>query len=117
MRLAPIQPSALGPVQKELYDDMRAGIVAGFDGFQTSLDDGSMIGPWNASLHHPSIGRASWELTKAVNALGALPAIVKEVAILVVAGFHQAEYELYAHTAVAQRLECRPPGSQPLSPT
>jgi 4-carboxymuconolactone decarboxylase len=104
IRLPPIHPSELDPAQKELYDDMRAGIAAGFNGFRTALDDGSMIGPWNASLHHPAVGKASWQLTKAVNALATLPANVKEVAILVVGGFHRARYEIYAHVAVAERL-------------
>jgi 4-carboxymuconolactone decarboxylase len=103
-RLAPIHPSALDPAQRALYDDMRAGVASGFSAFQTMLDDGSMIGPWNASLHHPAIGKASWELTQAVNALGVLPANVKEVAILVVGGFHKAAYEIYAHAAVSERL-------------
>jgi 4-carboxymuconolactone decarboxylase len=58
---------------------MRAGIATGFNAFQTVLDDGSMIGPWNTSLHHPGVGKASWELTKAVNAMGALPANAKEI--------------------------------------
>jgi 4-carboxymuconolactone decarboxylase len=108
MRLPLIHPSALDPVQKDLYDDMRAGIATGFNAFRTALDDGSMIGPWNASLHHPAIGKASWQLTKAINALSTLPADVKEVAILVVGGFHQARYEIYAHTAVAARLGMPP---------
>jgi 4-carboxymuconolactone decarboxylase len=104
MRLPPIHPSALDPVQQDLYDDMRAGIAAGFNGFRTALDDGSMIGPWNASLHHPAVGKASWQLTKAVNAIATLPVNVKEVAILVVGGFHKASYEIYAHVAVAERM-------------
>jgi len=108
MRFPPIRPSALDPVQKELYDNMRAGIATGFNAFQTALDDGSMIGPWNASLHHPAIGNASWQLTKAVNALATLPGSVREVAILVVGGFHQARYEIYAHAAVAERLGMPP---------
>jgi 4-carboxymuconolactone decarboxylase len=104
MRFPPIHPSALSPDQKELYDDMRAGIATGFNAFRTSLDDGSMIGPWNASLHHPAIGRAFWQLTKAINSLGTLPANVREVAILVVGGFHKASYEIYAHIAVTERM-------------
>jgi 4-carboxymuconolactone decarboxylase len=103
-RLPLIHPSALDPVQKDLYDDMRAGITTGFNGFRTALDDGSMIGPWNASLHHPAVGKACWQLTQAVNTLATLPVNVKEVAILVVGGFHQASYEIYAHVAVAERL-------------
>jgi 4-carboxymuconolactone decarboxylase len=104
MRLPLIPPTELDPVQSELYNDMRAGIATGFKSFRTALDDGTMVGPWNASLHHPAVGKASWELTKAVNAMGVLPANVKEVAILVVAGFHKAAYEIYAHVAVAERL-------------
>jgi 4-carboxymuconolactone decarboxylase len=104
MRLPLIHPAALDPTQRELYDEMRTGIATGFNAFRTELDDGTMIGPWNASLHHPAIGKASWELTKAVNAMGTLPANVKEVAILVVAGFNRAAYEIYAHVAVAERL-------------
>ena len=104
MRFAPIHPSALSPEQKELCDEMRAGIATVFNSFRTSLDDGSMIGPWNASLHHPSIGKAFWQLTKAINSIGALPSNVKEVAILVVGGFHKASYEVYAHVAITERM-------------
>ena len=60
-------------------------------------------GRWNVSLHHPAVGEGSWELTKAVNAIGALPANVKEVVILVVGGHHWTAYEIYAHVAVAER--------------
>jgi 4-carboxymuconolactone decarboxylase len=104
MRLRPIHPKDLDPVQRELYDDIRAGIATGFDAFPSVDDDGAMIGPWNASIHHPAIGKASWALTQAVDGMGALPANVKEVAILVVAGFHGASYQIYAHVAVAERL-------------
>jgi 4-carboxymuconolactone decarboxylase len=104
MRLPPIHPTDLDTVQRALYNDMRAGIANGFNAFRSELDDGTLIGPWNASLHHPAIGKASWELTKAVNALDMLPANVKEVAILVVGGFHGACYEIYAHALVAERL-------------
>jgi 4-carboxymuconolactone decarboxylase len=104
MRLPLIHPTDFDLVQRELYDDMRVGVATGFNAFRTALDDGAMIGPWNASLHHPAIGKASWELTRVVNAMGVIPANVREVAILVVAGFHKASYEIYAHVAVAERL-------------
>lgn len=103
MRLPLIPPEDLTPVQKALYDDMRAGIATGFNAFQTERSDGTLIGPWNASLHHPGVGKASWELTKAVNAIAVLPPNVKEVVILVVGGHYRAAYELYAHVAVAER--------------
>jgi 4-carboxymuconolactone decarboxylase len=108
MRFPPIHPSALRPDQKELYDDMRAGIATGFSSFRTALDDGSMIGPWNASLHHPTIGRAFWQLTKAISSFGTVSANVREVAILVVGGFHKASYEIYAHVAVTEHMGMPP---------
>ncbi len=104
MRLPLLNPVDFDPVQKALYDDMSAGIAAGFNAFKTLEPDGRMIGPWNVSLHHPVVGKGSWELTKAVNAMGALPASVKEVVILVVGGHYRAAYEIYAHVAVAERI-------------
>jgi 4-carboxymuconolactone decarboxylase len=103
MRLPPIIPADLTPIQKTLYDDMRAGIAKGFNTFATERSDGALIGPWNASLHHPAVGKASWELTEAVNAIGVLPANVKEIAILVVAGHYRAAYQIYAHVAASER--------------
>ncbi len=103
MRLPLIDPADFNPLQQALYDDMRAGIATGFNAFKTSDDDGKMIGPWNVSLYHPAVGKGSWELTKAVNAIGVLPANVKEVVILVVGGHYRAAYEIYAHVAVAER--------------
>ncbi|MGH6644704.1 MAG: carboxymuconolactone decarboxylase family protein [Bradyrhizobium sp.] len=103
MRLPLIDPADFDPLQKALYDDMRAGIATGFNAFKTQQPDGKMIGPWNVSLHHPAVGQGSWDLTMAVNAIGVLSANVKEVVILVVGGHHQAAYEIYAHVAVAER--------------
>src|ERR1700690_2264750 len=104
MRFPPIHPSALRPDQKELYDDMRAGIATGLNSFRTSLDDGSMIGPWNASLHHPAVGKASWQLTKAISSFGTVSANVKEVPILVVGGFYKSSYQIYAHVAGSDHM-------------
>jgi hypothetical protein len=104
MRLPLIDPADFDPFQKALYDDMRAGIATGFNAFKTEQPDGKMIGPWNVSLHHPAVGKGSWDLTKAVNAIGVLSASVKEVVILVVGGHHRAAYEIYAHVAVAERV-------------
>ncbi|WP_245322195.1 carboxymuconolactone decarboxylase family protein [Bradyrhizobium sp. LTSPM299] len=67
-----------------------------------------MIGPWNASLHHPAIGKAFWELTKAISSFGMVSAHVKEVVILVVGGFHKASYEIYAHVTVAEHMGMLP---------
>ncbi|MBB2180232.1 hypothetical protein [Gluconacetobacter tumulicola] len=57
MRLPLIDPADFDPLQKTLYDDMRAGIATGFNAFKTQQPDGKMIGPWNVSLHHPRPSR------------------------------------------------------------
>jgi 4-carboxymuconolactone decarboxylase len=103
MRLPFIVPGELTPVQKVLYDDMRAEIAASFNMFATERADGALTGPWNVSLHHPAVGKASWELTKAVDAIGVLPDNVKEIAILVVAGHYRTPYEIYAHVVASER--------------
>lgn len=104
MRLPPILPADLNPTQKVLYDDICAGVAKRFDAFETVDAHGSLIGPFNASINYPEVGTASWNLTKAVNAMANLPPGVKEVAILVVGGFFRASYEIYAHSAVAESL-------------
>ncbi len=103
MRLPLLAPAEFNPDQQALYHDMRAGIAVGFGAFKTSLADGTMIGPWNVSLHYPAVGKESWALTKAVNAMDSLPANVKEIVILVVGGHYRAAYEIYAHVAVAEK--------------
>jgi len=103
MRLPLIPPADLTPEQRLLYDDMRAGIEKGFRGFATAREDGALMGPWNPWLHEPKIGRAVWELTKALSAMSTLPDPCRQIAILVAGAHFHAGYEIYAHVAVAQR--------------
>jgi alkylhydroperoxidase family enzyme len=103
MRLPLIPPDQLTGAQKPLYDDMKAGIASNFNAFRTITDNGSLIGPWNAWLHEPAIGRAVWDLTKAMTAQASLPDPVRQIAILVVGAHFDAAYELYAHIAVAEK--------------
>ncbi len=104
MRLPLIDRADFDPLQQALHDDMGAGIATGVSAFETIQADGKMIGPRNVSLHHPAVGKSSWELTKAVNTIGVPSASVKEVVILVVGGNYRAAYEIYAHVAVAERV-------------
>ena len=103
MRLPAILPADLTPEQKPLYEDMKAGISSNFNAFKTVRDDGALIGPWNPWLHEPVIGKAIWELTKAMTAQASLADPVRQVAILVVGAHFNAAYEMYAHIAVAER--------------
>jgi hypothetical protein len=54
MRLPLIHPADLDPVQRDLYDDMRAGIATGFDAFRafvsTALNGFDVPAPEQDSL-------------------------------------------------------------------
>jgi 4-carboxymuconolactone decarboxylase len=104
MRLPLLRSADLTPEQQVLYDDMRRGIASGFNAFKVVREDGALMGPWNAFLHEPAIGRPTWDLTKAINQMATLSQAVREIAILVVAARHGAAFEIYAHVAVAQGL-------------
>jgi alkylhydroperoxidase family enzyme len=103
MRLPLIAPADLTPEQKPLYADMRKGIAASFNAFKVEREDGALMGPWNPWLHEPQIGKAIWELTKAMTANASLKDNVRQVAILVVGARFDAAYEIYAHIAVAEK--------------
>jgi 4-carboxymuconolactone decarboxylase len=103
MRLTFIKPDELTAEQRPLYDDMRAGIEKSFNGFIAMREDGAMMGPWNPWLHEPKIGKAIWELTKAMSGASTLSEAVRQVAILVTGARFKAAYEIYAHVAVAEK--------------
>jgi 4-carboxymuconolactone decarboxylase len=102
MRLPIIRPSELNAEQKPLYDDMRQGIAANFQGFVNMRGDGTLLGPWNPWIHEPKFGKPVWELTKAMVSNPSLPPAVREVAILVTGAHFKSGYELYAHVIVAE---------------
>lgn len=101
MRLPPISPAELSSDQLPLFEEMRAGVSAKYDAFVTSRSDGAMLGPWNAWLHDPELGRAFWTVTQAMTQARRIPDGPRQVAILVTGAHFGAAYELYAHGAVA----------------
>lgn len=102
MRLAPLLPSQLTPRQRNLYDDMKAGVAAKYHDFVTMRDDGAFLGPWNTWLHQPEVGEAFWAVTKAMTAFRHLPDPVRQLAIIAVGAHFGAAYEIYAHSSVAK---------------
>lgn len=103
MRLPPIAPQDLTDEQRLLYEDMKAGVNAKYSLFVTMRDDGAFMGPWNAWLHEPEVGAAFWNTTKAMTRFKIVADRVRQIAILVVGARFAAEYELYAHSAVARK--------------
>jgi len=102
MRMKPISPETLTAIQRSLYDEMKQGVAAKYNDFQTMRDDGAFLGPWNTWLHQPELGAASWGITKALTAFRKLPDTVRQVAIIATGAHFGAAYEIYAHTAVAK---------------
>lgn len=103
MRLPLIAPADLTEMQKPLYEDMKAGIATNFNDFKVLADNGALMGPWNPWLHEPVIGKAVWDLTKAMSMQATLPDASRQIAILVTGAHFDAAYEIYAHIAVAER--------------
>jgi 4-carboxymuconolactone decarboxylase len=63
--------------------------------------DGSLIGPFNAMLHHPVIGGPLQAVGEAVRFDGLLHPAARELAILTVAAAHSAEFEWQHHAPLA----------------
>jgi len=98
----PLLPSELNPRQKNLYEEMKAGVEAKYQDFVTMRQDGAFLGPWNAWLHQPEVGEAFWALTKAITAFRHLDDEVRQVVIIAVGAHFGAAYEVYGHSAVAK---------------
>jgi 4-carboxymuconolactone decarboxylase len=101
VRLPPLLPADLTAEQQLLYQDMRRGIASGFNAFKVVRDDGALMGPWNPYLHEPAVGKAAWDLTRAIDQIAVLQRNVREIAILVVSAHYHCAFQLYAHAAVA----------------
>jgi 4-carboxymuconolactone decarboxylase len=101
VRLRALTPADRAPDQQELYDSINRGPR----GPVHVLEDGSLQGPFNAMLHHPTIGKPLQRMGAALRYEGVLPPRARELAILTVAAAYEAEFEWYAHARIAAELE------------
>jgi 4-carboxymuconolactone decarboxylase len=104
-RLPLADPAALNPAQREIFDRMATKIVpwANDSEFQSTSEDGRLIGPFNPALLNPAIAAPFLDLQFAEQVHTSLSPRVREVVILAVGAAWQADYELYAHVAVARK--------------
>ncbi len=79
MRLPLIAPADLSDAQKPLYADMKQGIASNFSDFRAVAENGALMGPWNPWLHEPVIGKAVWDLTKAMSMQASLPDAARQM--------------------------------------
>ncbi|MUL68201.1 carboxymuconolactone decarboxylase [Mycobacterium sp. CBMA 234] len=103
-RLPLADPTTLNPEQRAVFDRMMTRIVPWAEdaGFQITARDGRLIGPFNAALLNPAVTERLLDVHVAERAHTSLNTRVREVVILAVGAVWQAEYELYAHTALAR---------------
>lgn len=104
-RLPLLKPDSLSSGQEKLYDQLKATMVpwAKHAGFKAETDEEELIGPFNPMLRSPEIATALMGVTQTEQQHTSLSAKVREVVILTTGAVWQAAYELYAHTAVAEK--------------
>ena len=92
-RLPLADPATLNPAQREIFDRMATRIVpwANDAQFQSTAEDGRLLGPFNPALLNPAIAAPFLDLQFAEQVHTSLSARVREVVILTVGAVWQAD--------------------------
>jgi 4-carboxymuconolactone decarboxylase len=103
-RLPLADPAALTGAQRELFDTVNATQVpwANEAGFPATTADGRLIGPYNSFLLYTEVAAKILEFSAAERAHTTLSQREHEIVIIAVGAVWGADYELYAHTALAR---------------
>lgn len=90
--------------QKRLCDAITGAILpwAASASFRVQDAEGRFIGPFGPALLHPELARSFLALQYAEAGHSILSERLRQIIILTVGGVWQADYELYAHSAVAR---------------
>jgi 4-carboxymuconolactone decarboxylase len=103
-RLPWLEPSALAPEQRALYERIAHGPrAAGPQAFALTDDAGRLEGPFNALLLAPAVGTAVAELGAAIRYGSGLPDRIREIAILELAVLRRSAFEWYAHERIGRQ--------------
>jgi 4-carboxymuconolactone decarboxylase len=104
-RLPLTDPASLTGAQREVFDLMMSTMVpwANQAPFQSTTADGRFIGPFNPALINPQTATKFLELQFAEQLHTSLDERVRQVIVLTVGAIWHADYELYAHAAVARK--------------
>src|ERR1700722_19356202 len=102
-RLPLLDPAELSETQREVYDRANSTMVPWAEAahFQIKTTDGKLIGPFNPVLFAPEMASCFADLQAAEAKYTPLSDRVRQVVILAVGAVWKANYELYAHSAVA----------------
>jgi 4-carboxymuconolactone decarboxylase len=103
-RLPLLDTDTLDDEQRELVDYLMRTFVpwANTTGFHSRTPDGTFIGPFNALLRSPAVAGAFLRFQTSEQHHTSLSDRVRQVVILAVGAVWAADYELYAHSAVAR---------------
>lgn len=102
-RLPLLDPATLDRAQRKVYDSIASGPRA-LGPFSVVDDAGRLTGPFNALLHHPTIGAAVEQLGSALRFSGSLDARTRELVVCAVAARWDSRYEWYAHSRMAREV-------------
>src|ERR1700735_333036 len=102
-RLPLLDPAKLSQTQREVYDLANSTMVPWAEAahFQSKTTDGKLIGPFNPVLYAPEMASCFADFQAAEAKYTPLSERVRQVVILSVGAVWKADYELYAHSAVA----------------
>jgi 4-carboxymuconolactone decarboxylase len=104
-RLPLLDPAKLSETQREVYDLANSTMVPWAEAahFQSKTADGRLIGPFNPVLFAPEMATCFADLQAAEARYTPPSEWVRQVVILAVGAVWKADYELYAHSAVARQ--------------
>ncbi|KAK5238548.1 hypothetical protein LTR47_000291 [Exophiala xenobiotica] len=103
-RLGLTSPTKLTDEQKPVQELFGDYTKARYDTApQTSLEDGTLIGPFGILLHHPQLGEPFYRLAQGFRKIPGLSPYGREVVIAVAGARSQAAYENYAHAIIAHK--------------
>jgi 4-carboxymuconolactone decarboxylase len=104
-RLPLLDPAKLPETQREVYDLANSTMVPWAEAahFQSKTADGRLIGPFNPVLLAPEMATCFADLQAAEARYTPLSERVRQVVIFAVGAVWKADYELYAHSAVARK--------------
>jgi 4-carboxymuconolactone decarboxylase len=97
-RLTPLTRTDLNEEQTEVWDSLIENRGAGLDLIGS---DGSMIGPFNAFVTAPKVGRRLSSLGALLRFRTSIDRRLSEVAICTVGAYWQSEFEFWAHAPMA----------------
>lgn len=100
-RLTPLGPDQLSDAQRALYERVAGGPRRKM-GISLTDEEGALLGPFNAYLHTPELGARLEAAGVALREVATLAPRLREIAILLTARHHRAQFEWYAHARIAR---------------